>query len=53
MGRKQRDSGLILLTDEDLLKGARDSTLPASKRLRYQQELKFRGLRNVQKRRKS
>lgn len=51
MGRKQRDTGLIDVGDGEIRRRARDPSLSAKERLRYQREEKFRGLRNVRKKR--
>ncbi len=45
-----RDSGLIDKTDEEIMAGARDKSLSADERRRYQKEEKARGNRNRQKR---
>jgi len=50
VGRRQRDSELVYLTDEELLRLAGDRNLAARDRLRYAREAKNRKLRNVQKR---
>lgn len=50
MGRKQGESGLRHLTDEQIVQGSKDKRLPKAERKRYVAEAKFRGLRNVRKR---
>jgi len=50
MGRRQRDTALIALSDEEIRRGARDKSLPATVRRRYQTEEKYRRRRNVAKR---
>ena len=44
------DSGLANKSDEEIQKGARDKSLTGKERKKYQEEEKFRGLRNKQKR---
>jgi hypothetical protein len=48
IGRRQRHSDLVHLSDDELERLAR--SLPPSERGRYVEELKFRGRRNVQRR---
>lgn len=45
-----KDSGLAGLSDDEISRRARDKSLPANERLRYQKEEKARGLRNKKKR---
>jgi hypothetical protein len=49
----QRDSEFRELSDDQVSALARDQSLPAQLRRRYQREEKARGLRNIQKRRSS
>jgi len=51
MGRRQRESEFQNLSDEEVARRARDKSLPAAERRRYQREEKFRGLRSKRKRR--
>lgn len=53
MGRKQRDSAFVNLTDEQIQALARDKTIDRELRRRAQAEEKFRGLRSKRKRRPS
>jgi hypothetical protein len=46
MGRKQRESGLENLSDEEIKRRARDKSLPIEERRRYAREEKYRDLRN-------
>ena len=46
MGRRQRESGLENLSDEEIARRARDKSLPAEERLRYVREEKNRKMRN-------
>ena len=45
-----RDSGLIDVSDEEVVQRAHDNSLSSSERERYKREEKARGLRNRQKR---
>ncbi|MGH2770928.1 MAG: hypothetical protein ACRDJF_10475 [Actinomycetota bacterium] len=49
--QRKRDSGLEGLSDEEVLRRARDPSLPEAERRRYQREEKARGQRNKRKRR--
>lgn len=51
MGRKQRESEFQNLSDDEVVRRARDKALPAVERRRYQREEKFRGLRRKRKQR--
>jgi RHS repeat-associated protein len=46
MGRKQRESGLENLSDEEIQRRARDKSLPIEERRRYAREEKYRDLKN-------
>ena len=46
MGRRQRESGLENLSDEEIARRARDKSLPTEERLRYVREEKNRKMRN-------
>jgi hypothetical protein len=51
MGKRQGDSGLRHLSDAEIVRRARDRSLPKKERRRYQTEEKFRAIRNKRKRR--
>lgn len=51
MGKRQRHSEFVGLTDEELLALIEDPATPRGLRRKAVREAKFRGLRNVRKRR--
>ncbi|MBV9310843.1 MAG: hypothetical protein JOZ73_08420 [Solirubrobacterales bacterium] len=53
MGRKQRDSAFVNLTDEQIQALARDKSISKELRRRAQAEEKFRGLRSKKQRQRS
>jgi hypothetical protein len=53
MGRRQRDSAFVNLSDEEVQALARDKTIDTELRRRAQAEEKFRGLRTWKKRGRS
>jgi len=52
VGRRQRDSAFIGVSDEEVRGLARDATAPKDLRRRAQAEEKNRKLRNIQKRKR-
>jgi len=50
MGKRQRDTGLSHLTDEELRALSRDRSQPRALRRRATREEKYRGLRNRRRR---
>jgi hypothetical protein len=52
MGKRQRHSEFVGLTDEELLALIADPATPSRLRRKAIREVKVRGLRNVRKRRK-
>jgi len=52
VGRRQRDSAFIGVSDEEVRGLARDATAPKDLRPRAQAEEKNRKLRNIQKRKR-
>jgi hypothetical protein len=52
MGKRQRETEFVGLTDAQVLAIANDPSEAPDRRRKAQRELKFRGIRNVQKRKK-